>query len=111
MSPLAAVGVKAFLVIIPVLTVGQWALRAFWLARHSRTSLGRRRAAMAIILAALALTQCMLLLVYNLNAINGPLPNYWIACLLAAVFESLISTASVLGPMRAVMHWVLYLVM
>ncbi|KAJ1616656.1 hypothetical protein T492DRAFT_895047, partial [Pavlovales sp. CCMP2436] len=52
-----------------------------------------------------------LLLAFNLNAINGPLPNFWIACLLGAMLESLLSTYNVLGRMRSFLGWLLYVLL
>mmetsp|Transcript_3326 Transcript_3326/g.8241 ORF Transcript_3326/g.8241 Transcript_3326/m.8241 type:complete len:99 (-) Transcript_3326:81-377(-) len=59
----------------------------------------------------LALAQVGLLLAFNLNAINGPLPNFWIACLLGAMLESLLSTYNVLGRMRSFLGWLLYVLL
>jgi len=102
---------KVFLMLLPLMATGQWVVRATTLARRAHRPSPRRRAIGSTVLASLGLVQCCLLLTFHLNAINGPLANFWIACLLGVVWESLLSTYDVLGRMRAGLTWVLYILL
>lgn len=84
-------------------------MRAQRNSRKLHRAAARRRFAGSAALGLLAACQAALLLSFNLNSINGPLPNFWVACLLGALFESLLSTYNVLGRMRSYLGWILYI--
>lgn len=97
---------KIFLVTLPLLSALQWLERARsgakGLVGNVRVRKKKRfmRVLMRAFLGTMGLSQCLLLLYSNLNAANGSLMNFWLAFLIGAGFESLLSCDDIRGPFR-----------
>jgi len=102
---------KGFLLTLPLLAAAQWILRGARFARRFHRVQARRRAIASMALGIMGALQVGLLLVFQLNGINGAMPNFWLACLLGVVWESLLSTFNVLGRMRGALMWALYVLL
>jgi hypothetical protein len=102
---------KAWLLLIPLLSAAQWLLRTV----HAGRMLGKRhkttRFVQRVILFIIGLLQCIMLANHELNAANGVLGNFWIAMLFGCAGESLLSTYDVraTGPVRQIVFLLLFL--
>lgn len=109
----AAFALKAWLMAMPLLATLQWAHRAHrahCMYREKRKFWKLWRAGQRALLCALGALQCCLLGAAELNATNGALANFWVAMLIGAVGESLMSTFDIRGPVRQVLFVVLFIV-
>merc|ERR1712203_625071 len=88
----AALAIKGWLLLIPLLSTLQWLQRTVTAYRN----LGKKRKATRLvqraILFLLGFVQCCLFASVELNAPNGPLGNFWVAMLFGCASESLLST-------------------
>ena len=46
-----------------------------------------------------------------MNGINGPLSGFWISCLIGCVWESLLCTYDIKGPIRQFLFLVVFLLL
>ena len=107
-----AVLFKCYLLLIPTLYVFHCAFRAYRAIRAPEDNKSKYFTALRYSLLFLAgLIQCILLLSYRFNAVNGSMANFWIAVLLGTVFESLLSTYDIRGTMRQLIGWLLFVLM
>lgn len=105
----AALLLKAWLMLLPLLSTLQWGQRAL----HAGRMLGKRwkltRFVQRVILFLLGLVQVYLIANMELNASNGTLGNFWIAMLFGCAGESLMSTYDIRGSVRQIVFLVLFL--
>lgn len=105
----AAVALKVWLLLLPLLSTLQWLHRTI----HAGKMLGKRwkltRFVQRLILFLLGVIQCWLILNVELNASNGALGNFWVAMLFGCVGESLLSTYDIRGPVRQIVFLLLFL--
>lgn len=109
----AAFALKAWLMAMPLLATLQWghrAYRAHCMYREKRKFWKLWRCLQRALLCALGALQCCLLGGTVLNGTNGALANFWVAMLVGAVGESLMSTFDIRGPMRQVLFILLFVV-
>jgi len=108
-AQIAAMVVKAWLILIPLTSSMQWVQRTV----NAGRLLGKRwkttRFVQRAVLAVLGLVQCVMIAMYELNAANGALANFWIAMLLGCIGESLLSTYDIRGPIRQLIFLVMFL--
>ncbi|CAD7958247.1 unnamed protein product [Amoebophrya sp. A120] len=103
-----SVTVKAFLLVLPLLSALQWIHRALqgskvFHKRAARSGTASRRflrVGTRLTLGLAGLVQVGLLLYFNLNAANGGLLNLWLAFLLGSVFESYLACEDLRGAFR-----------
>lgn len=108
----AALTLKAWLMMMPLLATLQWANRSYQAGKmlgkkwkFSRlTRIGQRA-----FLCTLGILQCYLIANVELNASNGALANFWVAMLIGAVGESLLSTYDIRGPVRQIVFLLLFI--
>jgi len=105
----AALALKVWLMLIPLLAAMQWFQRTV----HAARMLGKRwkmtRFVQRLVLFVVSLIQCCLIARVELNASNGALGNFWIAMLFGCVGESLLSTYDIRGPVRQIFFLLLFL--
>lgn len=105
----AALILKAWLMLIPVLAMAHWFQRSI----HAGKMLGKRwkltRFVQRVILFSLGLVQCYMLFNIELNASNGALENFWVAMLFGCAGESLLSTYDIRGHLRSIIFLLLFL--
>ena len=111
----ASVCFTIFISILPMLSILQWfsrlqkersrkkdkrkgnkGPRRAWIVQHGVLLFG-------------ALFNFLLLLQFNFNAINGALPNFWVALMVGAVFESTMSTFDIRGTTRQLFHVIVFI--
>lgn len=105
----AALILKAWLLLIPILSTLQWSQRAV----QAFSNLGKKwkttRFLQRLTLAVLAFLQVILISNMELNASNGALGNFWVAMLFGCVAESLLSTYDIRGSIRSLLFLVIFL--
>mmetsp|Transcript_85438 Transcript_85438/g.242217 ORF Transcript_85438/g.242217 Transcript_85438/m.242217 type:complete len:670 (+) Transcript_85438:105-2114(+) len=105
----AALALKAWLLLIPLLATLQWLQRTI----HAGRNLGKRfktaRFVQRVVLFLLGLSHCVMIAKMELNASNGALGNFWVAMLFGCAGESLLSTYDVRGPVRQILFLLLFL--
>merc|ERR1712232_1133841 len=99
----AALLLKCWLLLLPVLATLQWGQRTWTAGRMLGRKLKTKRFVQRLILFLLGLAQCTFLANLDLNATNGALSNFWVAMLLGCVGESLLSTYDCRGLVRQIM--------
>mmetsp|Transcript_28850 Transcript_28850/g.66489 ORF Transcript_28850/g.66489 Transcript_28850/m.66489 type:complete len:653 (+) Transcript_28850:121-2079(+) len=105
-----SLGVKCWLMAIPVLAAMQWFRRMLVARRVLGKKFKRVRLVQRVILLLVAVVQCILIARLELNAYNGPLANFWVAMLFGCCIESLMSTYDLRGPMRQLIFLLLFIV-
>eukprot|EP00429_Kryptoperidinium_foliaceum_P011624 CAMPEP_0176039002 /NCGR_PEP_ID=MMETSP0120_2-20121206/19332_1 /TAXON_ID=160619 /ORGANISM="Kryptoperidinium foliaceum, Strain CCMP 1326" /LENGTH=705 /DNA_ID=CAMNT_0017372397 /DNA_START=106 /DNA_END=2223 /DNA_ORIENTATION=+ len=108
-AQIAAIVLKAWLMLIPLTSSLQWVQRAI----NAGRLLGKRwkttRFVQRAVLAALGLIQCGMIATSELNASNGALANFWVAMLLGCVGESLLCTYDIRGSVRQLFFTIMFL--
>jgi hypothetical protein len=108
----AALALKAWLMVMPLLATLQWANRAYQASKlfgRKRRFSRLMRIGQRSILCALGALQCVLIASAELNASNGALANFWVAMLAGAAGESLLSTYDVRGPVRQIVFLLVFI--
>jgi len=107
-SDYLALAFKIFLLLIPVLNTAQWVVRAlkgYNAVRTPKFTLLRRfpRIIARGWLVFFGTIQVLWLTFLSLNDFHGGLVNFWLACLVAMLMESYLTTFDIRGPMRSLM--------
>lgn len=105
----AAVALKVWLLLLPLLSTLQWLQRTI----HAGKMLGKRwklsRFIQRLVLCVLGAVQCLMIANTEFNASNGALSNFWVAMLFGCAGESLLSTYDIRGPVRQIVFLLLFL--
>lgn len=104
-----ALALKAWLMIMPMLSTVQWAQRSLKAGRKIGRQHKMTRLVQRLTLAGLGLLQCYMICIMELNATNGALGNFWVAMLFGAVAESLLCTYDVRGQIKQLIFLLLFL--
>lgn len=105
----AAIVLKVWLMLLPLLATMQWGQRTYQAARLLGKRWKMTRFVQRLVLFILGLVQCFLIANVELNASNGPLCNFWVAMLFGCAAESLLSTYDIRGNMRQILFLVMFL--
>jgi len=105
----AALVIKAWLMLIPILATLQWSHRTVQAFSHIGKRWKTTRFVQRLTLASLAFLQVILIGRMELNASNGALGNFWVAMLFGCISESLLSTYEIRGSIRSLLFLALFL--
>ncbi|CAK8988079.1 unnamed protein product [Durusdinium trenchii] len=111
LAAIAAVVLKAWLLLLPALSTAQWFQRTCQASRMLGKRWKMTRFVQRLFLFLLGVLQICLFASSELNASNGALINYWLAMLFGCAGESLLSTYDIRGPVRQIIFLVLFLFM
>eukprot|EP00929_Paragymnodinium_shiwhaense_P053733 TRINITY_DN26913_c0_g1_i1.p1 TRINITY_DN26913_c0_g1~~TRINITY_DN26913_c0_g1_i1.p1 ORF type:complete len:714 (+),score=207.01 TRINITY_DN26913_c0_g1_i1:132-2273(+) len=109
MAGYCAMALKAWLMIMPVLSTIQWAQRSLKAGRMMGRNHKTMRLLQRVTLCGLGLLQCYMIMTMELNAFNGALGNFWVAMLFGCVAESLMSIYDVRGQVKQLLFLLLFL--
>eukprot|EP00941_MAST-03F_sp_MAST-3F-sp1_P003332 g3332.t1 len=102
---------KGFLLILPVMFTCQWALKLKQACRAPKKHFSIYVICVRSVLCSVGALQCAMLVSHNLNAMNGSLAGFWVVSLFGIVWESLLSTYDVRGPMRQLFFLALFILL
>mmetsp|Transcript_59950 Transcript_59950/g.126921 ORF Transcript_59950/g.126921 Transcript_59950/m.126921 type:complete len:680 (+) Transcript_59950:148-2187(+) len=109
MSQVAAMVLKTWLLLLPLLATMQWGHRTWQAARNLGKRWKTTRFVQRLILFCFGVVQCIVLASVELNASNGALCNFWVALLFGCAGESLLSTYDIRGPVRQLLFLGIFL--
>eukprot|EP00927_Polykrikos_kofoidii_P066072 TRINITY_DN61730_c0_g1_i1.p1 TRINITY_DN61730_c0_g1~~TRINITY_DN61730_c0_g1_i1.p1 ORF type:complete len:680 (-),score=92.71 TRINITY_DN61730_c0_g1_i1:90-2129(-) len=105
----AAIILKVWLMLIPLLATAQWLQRSCSAGRVLGKRWKTTRFVQRVVLFCLGLLQCCMIVNAEMNASNGALVNFWIAMLIGCVIESLLCSYDIRGALRQLVSLFLFL--
>ena len=104
--------VKAFLLLLPTLHAAQWCLRVYReLSRNRGKKTKKIRTMMRVAVAAACVAQCACIVIHQFNGIQGDLAGFWMTCMLAAIWESIMATYDLRGNGRQLLYLIIFILL